>query len=127
MTDRIFIEGIKFHGYHGLTRMEREVGVRLSVDVELQLDLYLSGRSDSVRDTLDYRKVHKRVIEIGRGSSHRLLESYAVALLDALLQEFPVEQARVRVRKETPVLDGIVDSVGVELSRARGEREERKL
>ena len=126
MSDKIFIEGIKFHGYHGLTRMERKVGVRLSVDVDLQLDLNVSGRSDSVRDTLDYRKVHERVVEIGRGSSHKLLESYAVELLDALLEEFPVEQARVRVRKETPVLDGIVDSVGVELSREREEREDRK-
>ena len=119
MSDRIFIEGIKFHGYHGLTRMEREVGVRLSVDVSLELDLFPSGRSDSVRDTLDYRKVHKRVVELGRGSSHRLLESYAVALLDALLEEFAVDKVTVRVRKETPVLDGIVDSVGVELSRGR--------
>ncbi len=119
MSDRIFIEGIKFHGYHGLTRMEREVGVRLSVDVSLELDLSRSGRSDSVRDTLDYRKVHKRVIELGRGSSHRLLESYAVALLDALCEEFAVDRVTVRVRKETPVLDGIVDSVGVELSRGR--------
>lgn len=121
MSDCIFIEGIKFHGYHGLTRMEREVGVRLSVDVTLELDLYPSGSTDSVRDTLDYRKVHKRVIEIGRGSSHRLLESYAVTLLERLLEDFPAERVTVRVRKETPVLDGIVDSVGVELSRRRDE------
>ncbi len=117
MSDRIFIEGIKFHGYHGLTRMEREVGVRLSVDVSLELDLYPSGRSDNVKETLDYRKVHRRVVEIGRGSSHHLLESYAVSLLDALSDDFDVDHITVRVRKETPVLDGIVDSVGVELSR----------
>jgi dihydroneopterin aldolase len=121
LRDRIFIEGIKFHGYHGLTRMERQVGVRLSVDVSLELSLDPSGRSDDVRRTLDYRKVHQRVIEIGRGSSHRLLESYAVALLDAMFREFAVERVTVRVRKETPVLDGIVDSVGVELSRSREE------
>jgi dihydroneopterin aldolase len=119
LSDRIFIEGIKFHGFHGLTRMERQVGVRLSVDVDLELDLYPAGRNDDVRQALDYRKVHERVVEIGRGSSHRLLESYAVALLDALFVEFRVEKITVRVRKETPVLDGIVDSVGVELSRAR--------
>jgi dihydroneopterin aldolase len=120
LSDRIFIEGIKFHGFHGLTRMERQVGVRLSVDVSLELDLYPAGRKDDVKRALDYRKVHARVIDIGRGSSHRLLESYAVALLDALFVEFSVEKVTVRVRKETPVLDGIVDSVGVELSRTRG-------
>ena len=119
MSDRIFIEGIKFHGYHGLTRMEREIGVRLSVDVFLYVDLEPSGRSDKVRDTIDYREVHKRVIEVSRKTSHYLLESYAVALLDVLFNDFPANRISVRVRKETPVLDGVVDSVGVELTRER--------
>jgi dihydroneopterin aldolase len=121
LADRIFIEGIKFHGYHGLTRMERQVGVRLSVDVSVELSLERSGRSDKVSDTVDYRKVHRRVVEIGQGSSHRLLESYAVSLLDALFDDVPADAITVTVRKETPVLEGIVDSVGVELSRKRGE------
>jgi dihydroneopterin aldolase len=119
LSDRIFLEGIKFHGFHGLTRMEREVGVRLAVDVSLELDLERSGREDSVKDTLDYRKVHRCVMDIGRGSSHRLLESFAISLLDALFEQFPADRIDVVVRKETPVLDGIVDSVGVELSRSR--------
>ena len=117
--DRIFLEGIKFHGYHGLTKSEREIGVRLAVDVSLELDLEPSGRSDRFRDTLDYRKVHQRVMEMGQGESHRLLESFAVSLLDVLIKEFPAERVTVRVRKETPVLNGIVDSVGVELTRER--------
>ena len=121
MNDRIFIEGIKFHGYHGLTRMEREIGVRLSVDVSLWIDLERSARSDSVRYTVDYRKVHERVVAIGRGSSHKLLESFVASLLDVLFDEFKADRIAVRVRKETPVLDGIVDSVGVEMVRAREE------
>jgi dihydroneopterin aldolase len=121
VTDRIFIEGIKFHGFHGLTRMEREVGVRLSVDVVLEVSLDGSGNSDELEQTLDYRKVHQRVIEIGRGRSHRLLESFGLTLLKTLLHEFPADRVTVRVRKETPVLDGIVDSVGVELTRSRQE------
>jgi len=121
LNDRIFIEGIKFHGYHGLTRMERQIGVRLSVDVSLWIDLERSGRSDSVRYTVDYRKVHERVVAIGRGSSHKLLESFVASLLDALFDEFKADRIAVRVRKETPVLDGIVDSVGVEMVRAREE------
>lgn len=119
MKDRIFLEGIKFHGFHGLTRMEREVGVRLAVDVSLDLDLERSGRADSVKDTIDYRKVHRAVIDVGRGKSHKLLESFAITLLDVLLEQFPAERITVKIRKETPVLDGIVDSVGVELSRSR--------
>ena len=120
--DRILIEGIKFHGFHGLTKLERQVGVRLSVDLMLEKDLEEAGRGDNVRATVDYRVVHERVVTLGRGSSHRLLESFAVAVLEALLDEFPVDRVTVRVRKDTPVLDGIVDSVGVEMTRDRGWR-----
>ena len=119
MRDRIFLEGIKFHGFHGLTKMERQVGVRLSVDVTLYMSLEKSGRKDQFRSTIDYRAVHQRVVEIGRGTSHKLLESFALAVIDVLLGEFPANTVTVRVRKETPVLDGIVDGVGVELTRER--------
>lgn len=125
MNDRIFLEGIKFHGFHGLTRMEREVGVRLAVNVSLERDLRDAGRHDDVRGTVDYRKIHRRVVDIGRGTSHKLLESFATALLDVLMEEFPSDRITVTVRKETPVLDGIVDSVGVEMSRCRAEGAER--
>jgi dihydroneopterin aldolase len=121
MRDHVFIEGIKFHGFHGLTRLERQIGVRLSVDVALELDLARAGRSDRVSDTVNYQKVHAKVVELGRGRSHRLLESFASTLLAALLADFPADRITVRVRKETPVLDGIVDSVGVEMTRSRDE------
>ena len=121
MNDRILIEGIKFHGFHGLTRMEREVGVRLSVDLSLEVDMDRPGRSDAFEDTLDYRRVHQCVMDVGRGRSHKLLESFAWTLLGTLFEEFPADRITVRVRKETPVLDGIVDSVGVEMTRSREE------
>ena len=119
MTDQIFVEGIKFHGFHGMTKLERQVGVRLSVDVTLELDLTTSGRSDKMSDTIDYALVHKKVIEVGRGQSYKLLETFALKLLDEFLKTFEIDRVTVRVRKETPVLDGIVDAVGVQLSRER--------
>ena len=123
MTDQIFVEGIKFHGFHGLTKLERQVGVRLSVDVTLHLDLEKSGRSDRMADTLDYALVHKKVIEVGRGKSYKLLEAFAHKLLEEFLAAFAVDSVTVRVRKETPVLDGIVDAVGVQMTRARNGKE----
>ena len=119
MTDQIFVEGIKFHGFHGLTKLERQVGVRLSVDVTIEMDLEKSGRSDRMSDTVDYAQLHRKVIEVGRGKSYKLLETFALKLLDEFLAEFAVDRVTVRVRKETPVLDGIVDAVGVQMSRSR--------
>jgi dihydroneopterin aldolase len=122
MSDTIFVEGIKFHGFHGLTKLERQVGVRLSVDVTIEMDLEKSGRSDRMSDTVDYALLHKKVIEIGRGQSYKLLETFALKLIDDFLAEFPIDRVTVRVRKETPVIDGIVDSVGVQMSRERSRK-----
>lgn len=122
MTDRIFIEGIKFHGFHGLTRLERKVGVRLAVDVYLETSLAASGASDDVKDTVDYRKIHKRILTLGRETSHKLLESFAAMVIEDLFRRFRgFERITMKVRKETPVLDGIVDSVGVIITRDRDE------
>jgi dihydroneopterin aldolase len=119
VTDQVLIQGIRFHGFHGLTNLEREIGVRFSVDVELAADLRGAARTDRVRDTVDYRKIHELVVRLGRGKPHRLIETFADRLCRELLDAFPVEAVTVTVRKETPVLDGIVDHVGVRMSRTR--------
>lgn len=118
--DRIVVGGIKFHAYHGFTRLEREVGVRCSIDVEMAADLDRAVGSDALSETVDYRKVHELVLEIGRqGESFHLIESLAGRIAEEILRRFAVEEVTVRVRKETPLLAGIVDFVGVEVTRDR--------
>ena len=52
----------------------------------------------------------------------RWLATYRYLLITAIFEKFPVEEVFIRVRKEVPVLDGIVESVGVELTRNRSDR-----
>ncbi len=119
-TDRIIVGGIKFHAYHGLTRLEREVGVRCSIDVEMKLDLSRAIARDRLADTIDYREVHRVVLEIGQErNSFHLIESLAGRIAEAILDRFPVGEVTVRVRKETPIIDGIVDYIGVQVTRPR--------
>ena len=118
--DRIIVGGIKFHGYHGFTKLERQVGVRCSIDVELAVDLDEASRTDDLTHTIDYREIHKLVLELGQdGGSFHLIEALAANIAQAILDRFPVDEVTVRVRKETPVLDGIVDYVGAEVTRTR--------
>jgi len=119
-VDRIIVGGIKFHAYHGLTKLERQVGVRCSIDVELKIDLQDAIDSDSLKDTIDYRRIHSLVLDVGRKrKSYHLIESLGGIIAREILEGFPVSEVTVRVRKETPVLDGIVDYVGVEVTRLR--------
>jgi dihydroneopterin aldolase len=119
LADQVLISGIRFHGFHGLTRLEREIGVRYSVDVELTADLARAAATDRLSDTIDYRKAHEMVVSLGRAEPHHLIETFAERLCGELLDAFPASAVTVTVRKETPLLDGIVDHVGVRLSRAR--------
>lgn len=118
MSDRIIVGGIKFHAYHGLTRLEREVGVRCSIDVEIALDLTPAIHSDHLADTIDYRAIHRLVLEIGQDrTSYHLIESVAGRIAEEILRRFGVREVTVRVRKETPIIDGIVDYIGVSVTR----------
>lgn len=122
-SDRIVVGGIKFHAFHGFTKLEREVGVRCSIDVEMTRDLSEAIRSDNLSTTVDYRAIHELVLEIGReGRSFHLIESLAGRIADEILRRFAVEEVTIKVRKETPLLDGIVDYVGVEVTRDRASR-----
>lgn len=121
MEGKILVSGIKFHGYHGLTRIEREIGVRYSVDVEMICDFKAAAASDSVKDTIDYRSVHHTVIETGKSNSYHLIETLADRIASAILDSTSASSIVIRVKKETPILDGIVDSVSVELARSRAD------
>ena len=127
-SDRIIVGGIKFHAYHGLTRLEREVGVRCSIDVEMSVDLSPAIASDRLGDTIDYREVHRIVLDIGQvRNSFHLIESLAGRIAEEILRKFKVSEVTVRVRKETPIIDGIVDYIGVQVTRDRASLPRRKV
>ena len=57
MTDRIFINGLSLHAYHGVMPYEGKVGQTFTIDIELAIDLSAAARSDKVADTVSYDKV----------------------------------------------------------------------
>jgi len=119
MTDKLFVEDVRFYGQHGLSKAEQVVGAWFSVDAELSLDLTPAALSDDVGATVDYGQVIQRIVEIGTKHRVNLLERLAGLLSDAILREFPTSEVRVRVRKLTPPLEGLTGTPGVELTRRR--------
>jgi len=124
LEGRVRVNGIRFHAFHGLTKLERQVGVRYRVDVELATDITAAAETDEIRHAVDYREVHAMVVEIGRRNSFHLIETLAVRIGRELLARWPAHRVRVVVDKETPVLDGVVDTVGVAVELPQGRRGE---
>jgi dihydroneopterin aldolase len=117
--DRIFLHDVRFYGPHGVTKAEQAVGAWFSVDAEMAVDLAPAALSDDLRATVDYGGVARRIVEIGTGPSVNLIERLAVTIADAILRDFGVDEVRVRVRKLTPAMEGVLGTPGVELTRRR--------
>ena len=116
----IELHGIVLHGFHGVLEEERRVGQRFLVDVELDLEHEQAARSDRIEDAVDYRGVVAQVRAISDARAYRLLEAFAAAIADALIDDWPVRGVRVRVRKPDVVLDPPVEYTAVSVERRRG-------
>lgn len=117
-NDRLILEGMSFFGHHGDVEAERQLGARVYVDVEVRADLSVAGRSDELRDTVDYVRCFAAVRDIVEGRQFHLLEALAETIARALLQEPHAESVRVRVAKQPP-LAGDVQRCAVEIERSR--------
>lgn len=121
MSDEIFLEGLRFYGYHGVNPEERIQGQRFIVDVRLETELQSAGEMDDLARTINYSHVYRRVRAIVEGEPRDLIEAVAEAIATALLAEFPAAGAvTVTVRKPEVALKGaMLDSAGVRIHRTR--------
>ncbi|KAL1515261.1 hypothetical protein AB1Y20_001894 [Prymnesium parvum] len=121
-SDRILLKGLQFHGYHGALPEERAIGQKFRVDVELHTDLRAAGRSDDLKDTVNYVSVFELIRSHMEGSPKALLEAVAHDLILDILQEHKsVETARVRICKPQVSIPGILEHVAVDIVRNRKE------
>lgn len=117
--DKIILKGIEFYGYHGLIPEEKTLGGWYEVDVEITHDLRKAGESDKIRDTVDYPKIHKTVVEIGETEKYQLLEKLAHRIAREIIRRFGVSEVLVRIRKPAPPLVGKLDHVEIEITRKK--------
>ena len=75
--DRIELRGLRALGTHGVLPEERERPQPFEVDVDLEVDLLLAGRSDDLADTVDYGTVAEAVVAAVAGPHLDLLEALA--------------------------------------------------
>jgi len=116
MMDRLRISQIAFHGHCGVTEAEREVGQRLSVDLELACDFTAAARSDRLADTIDYHHLAEAVADLGRATRVALLETLATRIAECVLEDRRVASVRVRLTKPPPC-EVIRGGVTVEITR----------
>ena len=120
MSDRIFINGLALHAYHGVMVYEGKVGQTFTIDLELEIDLAEAARSDKVMDTVSYDKVVACASGAFCAQRHKLIEAAAGKVADAILATFPrVQKVKVTIHKPHAPIAATFSDVGVTLVRTR--------
>lgn len=117
--DRIRLHDVTVFPRLGVAEIEKEWVQKVTLDVELRLDLTRAAETDDVRQTVDYESVYRRIRDVAGSRKFHLIESLAGEIAAMILQEFPVRGAVVRVRKTNLPFDAHLSYVEVELERER--------
>jgi dihydroneopterin aldolase len=116
--DVILLEGVEVPAALGVTAAERRMCRPVRVDLEIGYPLAQSGRSDRIRDTIDYGEIYEVVEAVARGSEHRLVEALGERIASRLLDAFPIDWVTVTVRKPKP-LAAVLEHTGIRITRRR--------
>jgi dihydroneopterin aldolase len=103
----------------GFIDWERRTPQTLLIDLELPCDCTRAARNDSVEDTVDYKRVAKRVLAWLPETQFQLVETLAHRLAMLLLAEFALEWIRVSVNKPGAIRHS--RDVGVSIERRRAD------
>ncbi len=119
--DQVFIKDLIARGILGINDSERENPQEILINVVLFTDTRPAGKSDDIRDCVNYRTVAKKLLAHAETARRFTVEALAADLARLCLEEAGVEKVRVRVEKPGAVR--FAGSVGVEIERARGDPE----
>ena len=120
--DVILLEGIQVPAALGVTAAERRMRRPVRLDLEVTRDLRAAGRSDSIRQTIHYKRVFEVVEDVAANQQHKLVEALADRIARAVLAKFDADAVTVTVRKPTPIA-GVLESAGVRVTRTRADVE----
>ena len=111
---------MQFYGFHGVNAEEKSLGQPYVVDLAVEMDLSIPGKSDRLEDTVSYTHLYRSVRKVIEGESRNLLEAAAENVAIRILDEFPVKAVQVRVKKPRPPIKGsFVENAVVEIYRVR--------
>jgi dihydroneopterin aldolase len=98
--DTIFLTGLTAECIIGIWDWERKVKQKVVIDLEMGTDIRKAAASDHIDDTLDYKRVSKRLQQFVEASEFQLVETLTERIAEIVIREFNVPWVRVRLNKQ---------------------------
>ena len=115
--DKIFIHALKAEAIIGIYDWERQVRQTVLIDLEFAADIRKAAMTDSIDDTLNYKRVAKRILAFVETSQFHLVETLAEHVAMLVLDEFGISWVRITLSKPGAVRSS--RDVGVSVERDR--------
>ena len=113
--DKIFLSALTVECIVGIWEWERRVKQTVIIDLEMAADIRRAAASDRIEDTIDYKKVSKRLLSFVGDSQFHLVETLTEQIARVVVTEFGVPWVKVRLNKQGAIR-GARD-VGIEIER----------
>ena len=97
--DIIFLRDLEIEATIGIFEWEKRIKQKVRIDLEMAADTTKAAATDSIKDTLDYKAVSKRVIQFVEDSRYELIETLIEKVAAILITEFNIPWVRVTIRK----------------------------
>ena len=115
--DIIFLTGLTTECIIGIWDWERKVRQKVVIDLEMGADIRKAAASDHIDDTLDYKRVSKRVLGFVGESQFQLVETLTEQIAKVIVTEFDVPWVKVRLNKQGAIRGS--RDVGILIERRR--------
>ena len=116
--DQIYIENLELFGYHGVLEQEQELGQKFIVGATLYLDTRKAGKTDSLKESLDYSEVCQKIKEIVERQRFLLIERVAEIIAEKLLLNYEtLKEVEITVKKPWAPVMVHLDTVTVTIRR----------
>ena len=115
--DIIFLTGLTTECIIGIWDWERKVKQKVVIDLEMGADIRKAAASDHIDDTLDYKRVSKRVLQFVGDSQFQLVETMTEQIAKIIVTEFDVPWVKVRLNKQGAIRGS--RDVGILIERRR--------
>ena len=122
--DKIHIRDLVLRCIIGINPDEREQRQDVVINITVHADLRQAGRSDNIDDTVNYRTIKRKVVDLVENSSCLLVERLAQEIADICLADPRVQQVEVTLDK--PGALRYARSVAVQIVREREDGRQRE-
>jgi len=118
--DTIFLRDLEVEATIGIYEWEKRIKQKVRIDLEMSTDIAKAAATDAIEDTLNYKKIAKRITQFVQDSRYELVETLIEKVAEILLDEFKVPWLRLTISKPGAVRGSRDVGITIERGSANG-------